>query len=176
MELVLGLVFLLALGGAFLLLRSGRARQANAGLPGAARVVYSDAGAWERVAKPLYSRRYRLTGKPDYIVRDENGTLIPIEVKPNRREQAPRDSDRMQLAAYGLLVEETYGERPAFGLLKYHDRLFEVEFDDDLRRKLVSLLAEMRAARRGGEVSRSHTDLARCRYCGYRDACDQRLE
>src|SRR5436190_9602441 len=128
MEIFLVLVLLGAIIAAFLLRQSGRAEQARTGLPIDARVVYSDTGAWERVEKPLYSRRYRLTGKPDYIVRDETGAMIPIEVKPNRNARGPRHSDTMQLMAYGILIEEKFGVRPEYGLLKYRDDVFRIQF------------------------------------------------
>lgn len=175
MEPILLLIVLLALIAAFFLRRSGRAGQAEAGLPLDAQVVYSDTGAWERVEKPLYSRRHRLTGKPDYIVRDEAGTMIPIEVKPNRSARQPRHSDAMQLMAYGVLVEEKFGSRPTYGLLKYREEVFRIEFSDELRSELLEVLQEMREARHADNVARSHNDPVRCRYCGYRDECDERL-
>src|SRR5687768_1344609 len=122
MEILLIIIILLALIAALILRRTGRAAQVQAGLPVNARVVYSDTGAWERVEKPLFSRKYRLTGKPDYIVQEETGAMIPIEVKPTRTASEPRASDTMQLMAYGILVEQEFGARPEYGLLKYRDQ------------------------------------------------------
>lgn len=176
LEIFLVLVILFALTAAFLLRRSGRAGQLEAGVPLDARVVSSDTGAWQRVERPLFSQRYRLAGKPDYIVEDKAGAIIPIEVKPNRSESQPRQSDTMQLVAYGILVEEKYKARPAYGLLKYRDMLFRIEFTDELRSECLEILQDMRLARGMSGVARSHTDPLICRYCGYRDACEERLE
>lgn len=175
MELVLVGVVIIAIVLAFLLRSTARVERAQTGLPIDARVVYSDTGAWERVEKPLFSRRYRLTGKPDYIVQDETGAMIPIEVKPNRRGNQPRHSDTMQLLAYGILVEEKFGKRPAFGLLKYRDEVFQIAFTEELRAEFFEILQEMRAARRAKNVARSHNDPIKCRYCGYREECEERL-
>lgn len=175
MEFALVLVILLALGCAYLLYRAGRSARTAAGIPADAAVVYSDTGAWERVEKPLFARRYRLTGKPDYLVEQADGALIPIEVKPNRSDAQPRESDTMQLVAYGVLVEETYGARPDYGLLKYRDRMFRIEFTDARRAALFETMREMRAARGSATVHRTHDDPRRCRYCGYREECDERL-
>lgn len=175
MEIVLALILFFALVAAFYLRRTGRAVKARAGLPIAARVVYSDTGAWQRVEKPLFSRKYRLTGKPDYIVRDESGALIPIEVKPTRTASEPRASDTMQLMAYGVLVEQEFGARPTYGLLKYRDHVFQIDFTDDLRAEFFETLQDMRADRRAANVPRSHDDPARCRHCGYREECSERL-
>jgi len=176
LEILLALVILFALAAAFFLRRTGRAEQVQAGIPIDARVVYSDTGAWQRVDKPLFSRRYRLTGKPDYIVEDDTGAMIPIEVKPNRTGSQPRQSDTMQLMAYGVLVEEKFSARPDYGLLKYRDSIFRIEFTDELRAEFFEILNDMRRARRMFNVARSHDDPIICRYCGYRDACDERLE
>ena len=53
--------------GLWLLLRATATRQ-EAGLP-EGRVTYVDTGAWDRCERPLFSRRHRLTGRPDYLVR-----------------------------------------------------------------------------------------------------------
>lgn len=175
MEIVLVVVVIIAIVIAFFLRNTGRVEQARAGLPIDARVVYSDTGAWERVEKALFSRRYRLTGKPDYVVQGETGAMIPVEVKPNRTARQPRHSDTMQLMAYGILVEEKFGTRPAFGLLKYRDEVFQIAFTEELRAEFFEILAEMRAARRAKNVARSHEDPVKCRYCGYREECEERL-
>jgi CRISPR-associated exonuclease Cas4 len=172
----LAAVFLLSLLAAILLFRSARAQRAATGLPVRARVVYADTGAWRRTEQPLFSRRYALTGKPDYVV-EQNGSIVPVEVKPNRTAPAPRASDAMQLAAYGLLVEETMarGRAAPFGLLKYRDAVFQIDFTDELRAELIDLLESMRRDAAEDDVARSHTDPRRCRACGYRAECGQAL-
>lgn len=175
MEFLILIVLVLALVGGLILRRLGRQEQTAAGLPVEAHVVYTDTGAWNKVEQPLFSRRYRLTGKPDYIVETEGRVLIPIEVKPNRAARQPRRSDTMQLMAYGVLIEEKFGARPAYGLLKYRDRAFRIEFTPELRAEFFAILDEMRRARRAANVPRSHGDASRCRTCGYREACDERL-
>ncbi len=174
MELFLFALFLFAVLAAVLAWWWDRRLRAQTGLPFEARVVYSDTGAWERVERPLFSQRYMLTGKPDYMVQ-ESGVRIPIEVKPNRVADEPRLSDTMQLAAYGLLMEETSGALPPYGLLKYRDAVFRVEFTEALRAQLIQVLDEMRQDFYASEVARSHDDARRCRACGYREACGQAL-
>jgi len=175
-EIFLGALVLLAFGAAFWLRRAGRREQARAGIPVNARVVYADTGAWTRLEKPLFSPRYRLTGKPDYLAQDETGATIPIEVKPTRTATQPRYADVMQLMAYGILVEEKFGARPAYGLLKYRDDVFHIEFTDALRAEFFEICQALRAARGAQNVARNHADAVKCRYCGYRDACDEALD
>jgi CRISPR-associated exonuclease Cas4 len=170
-------LFLIALVAALALIVLSRAQRAKTGLPAGARVVYADTGAWKRIERPLFSRRYGLAGKPDYIVEDD-GAIIPVEVKPNRVAPAPRESDVMQLMAYGLLIEETLGQgRDApYGLLKYRDAVFQIEFSDDLRARLLDQMDAMRRAGMAREIARDHAEPRRCRACGYRAECGQALE
>lgn len=174
-EIFLLFVILLALGAAIIARQRARQLRAQSGLPTHARVVYSDTGAWRKVEKPLFSRRYQLVGKPDYIVEDENGAKVPIEVKPNRVAIEPRLSDTLQLAAYGLLLEESFGTAPPYGLLKYRDQVFRVDFTDQLREELLAVMEEMRSDLQATDVARSHEDPRRCRACGYRAGCGQAL-
>ena len=168
------ILFLLALVIAFALFLSARRQRAPTGLPYGARIVYADTGAWKKVERPLFSRRYGLTGKPDYIV-TERGATIPVEVKPNRVAPAPRESDTLQLAAYALLVEENFGAMPAYGLLKYRDAVFQVELTNELCARLLDALAALRRDLDARDVARSHAEPRRCRACGYREECGQAL-
>jgi len=170
-----GILFVIILVAAIALWLKSRQQRAATGLPFNARIVYADTGAWAKIEKPLFSRRYALTGKPDYVVED-NGTAIPIEVKPNRIAPTPRESDVMQLAAYGLLIEDAYGAFPKYGLLKYRAALCQIDLTDGLRARVIALMDAMRRNTRARDVARSHTEPARCRACGYRAECGQALE
>ncbi len=162
---------LLALG--LLLLWLARRGQARSGLP-QGRVVYTDTGGWGRLERPLFSRELLLTGKPDYLVAD-GADLIPVEAKSRPAPAQPYSSHLLQLAAYCLLVEECYGRRPPYGVVKYADRAFEVDYTPELEDELLVTLDHMRADLAGGNAPRSHDEPRRCRACGYRQRCDQRL-
>ena len=166
--LVLGIVLLgLAL---WLALRARRGQQ-RSGLP-QGRLVYADTGRWSAVARPYFSQRYRLTGKPDYLVDSDDG-LVPVEVKHTTAPVGGQAyaSHIMQLAAYCLLVEETHGEAPPYGLIHYNDATVQIDYTQTLRNNLLELLDDLRASRGMAEVGRSHRDAARCRACGVRHAC-----
>ena len=174
MTVLFAVLFLLALIIALALFLTARWQRAQTGLPYGARIVYADTGAWKKVDRPLFSRRYGLTGKPYYIV-EERGATIPVEVKPNRVAPAPRESDTLQLAAYALLVEEHFSAAPEYGLLKYRDAVFQIELTDELRARLLDTLATLQRDRTARDVARSHAESRRCRACGYRDECGQSL-
>jgi CRISPR-associated exonuclease Cas4 len=124
--------------------------------------------------KPLFARRLGLTGKPDYLL-DIRGSSVPVEVKPGRRAARPYESDLMQLAAYCLLVEETNGTAPPYGLLRYAERTFRLDYTAQVREELLALLDEMRAALQEPDCDRSHDDPRRCMGCGFFEQCDEAL-
>jgi CRISPR-associated exonuclease Cas4 len=137
-------------------------------------VRYVDTGAWDRCERSLFSHQHRLTGRPDYLVQRKSG-VIPAEVKSGHAPSQPYKAHVLQLAAYCLLVEDQEGQAPPYGILKYVDRAFEIEYTRGLRAELLDTLDAIRQDLRSDAVDRSHSEVARCRGCGYRDRCDQRL-
>ena len=171
---MIGFLAILCLVVGFVALMWGRSAQVSSGLP-RGEVIYSDTRAWGEVEKPLFSAAYRLVGKPDYLVKDGR-SMVPVEVKSATAPQSgPREGHLLQLAAYCLLVEETTGRLPAYGIIKYADKTFSVENTDPLRSTLLDALDDMRRAMSAGGAQRSHSDPRRCANCGYRQACDERL-
>jgi CRISPR-associated exonuclease Cas4 len=170
--LLLAAALLVAGLGALLWVRS-RSLQRRSGLP-AGRVVYVDTGAWSRCERSLFSRRHRLTGRPDYLVA-AGSAVLPVEVKSGAAPTQPYAAHVLQLAAYCLLVEEEESRAPPYGIVKYRDRAFEVEYTPALRSRLVGILEEMRRDLATRDVERSHDEPARCRACGHGDHCGQRL-
>lgn len=166
------LAAILFLVGLALLWLSWRRKKA-AGLP-AGRIIYSDTRAGERVEEPLYDAALGLVGRPDYLI-EQGETLIPVEVKSGRAAEAPYDGHIFQLAAYCLLVEREYGKRPPHGILRYANRSFAIDYTQELEAALLALLDEMHTQERRKELARSHEAPGRCRACGYRSTCDQRL-
>jgi CRISPR-associated exonuclease Cas4 len=165
-------LFLLLL--ALLLFWQSSRQQKQAGLPGG-KVIYTDTRAWGApLEQPLYNKEMGLTGKPDYLV-EQKGQIIPVEVKSGRAPEAPYDSHIYQLAAYCLLVEKTYGKRPPYGIIHYPTRDFAVDYTPALESALLDILADIRRDEHHTEVDCSHAEPARCRRCGFRNVCDQKL-
>ena len=128
-------LFLLAL---IFFWQSGKQRR-EAGLPGG-RIIYSDTDGWGKVERPLYYQPLKLTGKPDYLVR-QNGVIIPVEVKSGLAPKSPYDSHIFQLASYCLLVEKTYGKRPPYGIIHYNDHDFAIDYTPELEFALMEMLS-----------------------------------
>lgn len=151
----------------------GKRLRAGSGLP-RGRVIYSDTGGWERLSAPLRAPALGLVGKPDYLVAD-GPDIIPVEVKSHAAPLTPYASHVLQLAAYCALVEATYGRRPAYGLLRYADRTFEIPYTQELEARLLTTLAAIREARTRDDVPRQHHEAQRCRGCLYRTQCPDAL-
>lgn len=163
--------FLLLLAALLLLGLSTRQRR-GLGVP-EGRVLYSDNGAEHRLSEPLFDDELLLVGKPDYLVENAQG-LVPIEVKSGRTPARPFASHIYQLAAYCLLVQRNFKRRPVYGIIRYPERTFTVEFTPDLERRALALLDDMRTSV-GGELHRSHQKAGRCRSCGFLALCDESI-
>jgi CRISPR-associated exonuclease Cas4 len=142
-------------------------------------VVYEDTmGADESGARGeiLFSRRYGLSGKPDYLLEDDEG-LIPVEVKSGNapRNRQPHRSHLMQLAVYFVLVEDALRSPAPYGLIRYKDRTLRVENTDELRDDLFSVITEMNLTLARNSARRNHDQVRRCAGCSLADACDERL-
>jgi CRISPR-associated exonuclease Cas4 len=164
-------VALLALAAAALIVAL-RTRAAT-GLPWAP-VRADDAQAGRSPERPLVSRRYGLSGKPDYII-ERGGRQIPVELKPGRRAAEPYESDLMQLAAYCLLIEEADGAAPPYGILRYAEASFRMPYTPAVRADLLATLAEMRDLLDADDAARSHDDPPRCAGCGFARICEDSL-
>ncbi len=172
--MVLLIAALFVLLAALFLLWRGSARQRESGLP-AGRVLYADPKPMGAPEKPLFDTETGLTGKPDYLV-TENGKTIPVEVKSGWAPPEPHEGHVYQLMAYCLLVEQTTGVRPPYGIIRYRNRSFTVEYTREAEHQLRLLLEEMQEQGRKKEQARSHQIPARCARCGYRSTCEQRLD
>jgi CRISPR-associated exonuclease Cas4 len=121
---------------------------------------------------PMRSERYRLAGRPDELRRLPDGRLIPVEIKSRSTPTSgPPLSHRVQVEAYALLVEETTGRAPPFGVLRYSDGgEFRIPWDTSARYELLALREAVARPYEGA----ARPSPGRCRRCRYRDSCDVR--
>lgn len=169
-------VFLLAIAFVLAILvwiHAGR-RIARSGIP-EGRVISQDADRRRELHRALVSRRYGPAGKPDYLVETTEG-LVPVELKSrNSLRSGPYASDTAQLTAYCVLLEAATGVAPTHGIIRYADRSWRVSYTPQAREQVVQATEEMRGARDSQSVHRSHTQPARCRACGFRGICEERI-
>ncbi len=127
----------------------------------------------KKKAKLLASETHKLRGRPDYIL-EIDGKNIPVEVKTGRTPKGPFFSHILQIAAYCLLLEET-SNRPSYGIVKYEENEFEIDYDEKLKELLITKLAEMRQLTVSEDVHRNHNREGKCRFCSRRKICPESL-
>jgi CRISPR-associated exonuclease Cas4 len=123
----------------------------------------------------LVSEKYGLRGRPDHIIEKE-GHYIPVELKTGRTPRGPLFSHIVQLGAYGLIIEDITGKRPPYGILKYPEKSFEIEFTDELRDIVLKKRDELLRDLEWGEAHRNHGRPGKCRACSRRKICPERLD
>ncbi len=165
------LIFLAMAG--LLLISSGKLRK-KSGLPDG-EIIYTDDETWYPNVNPLHSASLRLVGKPDYIVRQNSGEIIPVEVKSRPAPKSPWPGHIYQLAAYCLLVEESFDVRPSYGIIQYKDRAFAIDYTPELQDSLLELLDDMRHDHHAHDLNRNHNEPNRCAACGFGHACNQQI-
>lgn len=134
-------------------------------------ITYSDLNI---PAKPLFSYRYKIAGKPDYIVK-KNNQFIPVEVKSGNN-NIPQKNHVLQLAAYCQLVEENYRNFVPYGILVYNkSRQHKILFDPTLRFELEQSIKNMKHILKTKSLTRNHNDQNRCRNCSMRAYCEMKI-
>jgi CRISPR-associated exonuclease Cas4 len=158
---------------AITLLWLSRRKIQSAGLPGG-RVIYSDTQKWGAVKEPFYDSELGLAGKPDYLV-EQGKEIIPVEVKSSHAPYGPYDAHILQLAVYCLLVQRHFHKRPSHGILHYSDRTYRIDYTVELEQATRATIADIREREHQREIHRSHETPGRCRGCGYRFTCQEKL-
>ena len=136
------------------------------------KITYSDLNI---PAKPLFSKRYRIAGKPDYIIKKDK-RHIPVEVKTGHHYELQKNHT-FQLATYCQLLEDAYGILVPYGMLIYNDtgQQYRVPFDPKLRFELESTINKMRRELKTGKIVRNHKDPFRCKNCSMQENCSMKI-
>jgi CRISPR-associated exonuclease Cas4 len=117
----------------------------------------------------LRSDQLGLVGGPDHLVR-VGRHVVPVEQKPRARRV--HQSHMMQLAAECLLVEQTYGVRPPYGMLVLAGGVRRrVPFTRDLEERLLETVDRMHSLLESGVEPGPRWLGARCRACGFFATC-----
>ena len=121
----------------------------------------------EDFGKLLYSAKYELQGKPDYIFQSPVlKKVVPVELKSGviDEEEMPHHGDLLQLGAYFLILEDVYGQKPPFGRIVYQDYMFEIKNTAKIRNEVLSTMKEMREMLQYG-VGKAKPSFVTCRPC-----------
>ena len=129
------------------------------------KAVYSDHR--EKPIEALFSPKYGLVGKPDFILHTKDG-LLPLEIKYSNRPNQPYFSHIMQLISYCLLIEEVKGIKPQYGFIQYKGgRPFAIPYTENMKSFLIKTMCEMRDCIESGECPKPVRKY-KCKKCEYR--------
>jgi CRISPR-associated protein Cas1 len=132
----------------------------------------------DAVSIDLASPALGLVGKVDCL-RRRDGSYLPYEHKrgqPRRRDDnahEPWPSDRLQLVAYAVLLEEAFGQAIPEGRIRYHaaNVTVRVPIDDAARADLRQALAEARRLRTSLERPPVTDNERLCARCSLAPVC-----
>lgn len=124
---------------------------------------------------PLLSSTLGLRGKPDMIIwLDASREAIPVDYKLS---ESAAEHFKLQIAAYGVMIEESSGYNVRRGFLYSipKRRAEEIRLDRRLRDKLMTTLNEMRAMLRSEAMPEPASSLNKCLACEFRRFCNDVL-
>src|SRR5256885_3295670 len=132
----------------------------------------------EAVSVELSSAPLGLAGKVDCL-RRRDGSYLPYEHKkgqPRRNDGRPPDawpSDRLQLIAYAVLLEEAFGQPIPEGRIRYHaaNVTVRVPIDEAARADLRAAVAEARRLRQAVERPPIANNERLCARCSLAPVC-----
>ena len=121
----------------------------------------------------LRSEKLGLMGRPDRIVR-RGRKIIVEDMKSATRLY---DSHRAQMGVYLLLVEEHYGQRPSHAVIVFKDgRRHKIKNTRALRSMVLKAVKRIKKARADLDRElRARPAPGKCRSCGQRENCKQRV-
>lgn len=139
--------------------------------------VLADADDGSLVRLAFESETLGLTGVVD-LVRRRDGQTIPYEHKRGRSagKKGAREAwrtDRIQLGAYAMLVEEAEGQAITEGRIRYHaDNItVRVAIDDMLRGEVIAAIARARELRESVERPPVSSNERLCVRCSLAPVC-----
>ncbi len=136
-------------------------------------IIYTDLD--DGTSEIMESTLYGIRGRPDHILL-KDGHYIPVELKTGRTPRGPLFSHIVQLGAYCLILEDITRKSPPYGILKYPERSFEIEFTEELKEIVLKKRDELLRDLEKGEAHRNHHRVGKCRACSRRRICPERLE
>lgn len=133
---------------------------------------YKGRDLWENLA-PKYLSEYSIEsenlgikGRIDRI-KIENNTITPFELKTRADIY---DSDKIQLAAYALLLEDKFKRKIENGIIETKDKSQEISLSQDLKNKVLEIAENIRNFSEDSEPN-FQNNFNKCRYCPFEKEC-----
>lgn len=125
--------------------------------------------------KYLISKKYRLKGIVDEIYFLEDGSYAPLDYKFSEYSGIDFETNKIQMALYSLLIEDSYNTKVNKFFLVYirsKNLIREIEFDDKLRNECINYIEEYKKVIKGF-YPKATLNKAKCIDCSYRNICDK---
>ncbi|HEY7348958.1 MAG TPA: PD-(D/E)XK nuclease family protein [Ktedonobacterales bacterium] len=132
------------------------------------RIVYQGV---DGTGEPLLATSYPLSGKPDYVILSPEGMPIPVELKLTIESEEAQRHHVMQLAAYFVILEDLYDRPPTYGVLRYANKDFTIQYSEALKRKVARRLAEMEHCDEQHPPTLTHQLPSKCHACPFQPIC-----
>lgn len=113
----------------------------------------------------LLSEKFAIKGRVDRVLFAEK--IIPFEIKTRIKEKI-FDSDKIQLAAYSLLLEDNFNKKIKKGIIEMKNKKIEIEITDELKNKVLEIAEKVRNIQ--GEFPSS---FSKCQSCNLKEICSE---
>lgn len=124
-----------------------------------------------RNLKPKYLTEFKLEspelglrGRIDRIMFSDK--ILPFEIKTREKVY---ESDKIQLAAYALLLEKEFGKKIDSGVIEFRGNQQPVQLDEELKAQVIELADEIRNMKEGKMPS----NFSKCKQCQLREECTE---
>jgi len=120
----------------------------------------------------LFSEKFAITGSPDKLIQKNNEFLPSIIKTGSMPENGVWRSDRLQLTAYAMLIEEKYGTAVGRGFVEYArwGKVREAAIKRHERRKVLQIINKIKKIQNGCMPEKPED--AMCTYCRFNEICD----
>ena len=110
----------------------------------------------------LVSEKFGLKGRIDRL--EIGDILIPYEIKSRENIY---DSDKIQLAAYALLLESAFNKKISFGIIETKSKKEEIIINEQMKKQVLEIADKIRNMQ-DAEIT---SNFAKCQNCGLREEC-----
>ncbi|NMC61037.1 MAG: CRISPR-associated protein Cas4 [Candidatus Methanofastidiosa archaeon] len=134
--------------------------------------LYRNLFAMKEMEYLISSKELHLVGKIDKLEEDSEGNLFPVELKTGLFSNGIKKHEKLQVAAYALLLEKEKGVRIPVGFIDYYQvkqRLPLLITEED-KKKVLEILSKVKLLfDEQIEPKKERKNL--CLKCGYKEFC-----
>jgi CRISPR-associated protein Cas4 len=136
--------------------------------------LYSSLFFMKDMEYPISSNELGLSGKIDKLEKDSEGNVFPVELKTGLFSKGIRKHEKLQVAAYALLLEKEKGIEVPVGFLEYYQvkQRLPLLIKNEDKLEVLEILSKVKSMFEKQEEP-SKEKKSHCQKCGYYDYCWQ---